>query len=99
MATITVLQIDVLTEEAIELQLVKQNLMFTNHVTEGWELNLLLSHSWCNALGCVYPLQSFLTRVLEKMPFANLLCCVSPLEGERVLSKLTRLPLLKLEIF
>lgn len=51
MATITVLQIDVLTEEAIELQLVKQNLMFTNHVTEGWELNLLLSHSWCNALG------------------------------------------------
>lgn len=71
----------------------------TNHVTEGWELNLLPSHSWCNALGCVYPLQSFLTRVLEKMPFANLLCCVSPLEGERVLSKLTGLPLLKLEIF
>lgn len=54
MATITVLQIDVLTEEVIELQLVKQNLMFTNHVPEGWELNLLPSHSWCNALGCVY---------------------------------------------
>lgn len=47
-------RINVLTDEAIEWQQVKQNLVFTNHVTEGWGLNLLSSHSWCNVLGCVY---------------------------------------------
>lgn len=51
------------TDETIGLQQVKQNIMFTNHVTEGWGLNLLSSHSWCNVLGFVDPLQSCLPRV------------------------------------